>query len=188
VDHGRQARGRIRFARSPLATSETPKASLRTDLCARDAQIGRRSTSYIDWPSLMVRTFDIDILQCPRCDDRMAVIAAITQHEIIEKILTHLRLPLEPEILSDGHTFAYDITGQPLIDSELGHTLADIRVDFARQVSRRACRNILDRSRSMPPLALNGALRRVRDRDTSRADPPCDRLAAADLKARKSSW
>jgi hypothetical protein len=68
----------------------------------------------------MHRTFDIDILQCPRCDDRMAVIAAITQHDIIEKILTHLRLPLEPETLSDGFTVAYDISGQPLIDSELG--------------------------------------------------------------------
>jgi hypothetical protein len=50
----------------------------------------------------------------------MTVIAAITENDIIEKILTHLRLPLEPEILSDGHTVAYDITGQPLIDSEPG--------------------------------------------------------------------
>jgi hypothetical protein len=98
-----------------------PKASLRTDDHERDAHIGRCSTSYIDWPSLMLRTYDIDVLQCPTCDGgRMTVIAAITEHDVIEKILTHLRLPLEPEILSDGYTVAYDITGQPLIDSELG--------------------------------------------------------------------
>jgi hypothetical protein len=103
------------------AASEASNASLRTDDRAPDAHIGRRSTSYIDWPSLMLRSYDIDVLQCPTCDGgRMRVIAAITDHDIIEKILTHLRLPLEPEILSDGYTVAYDITGQPLIDSDLG--------------------------------------------------------------------
>jgi hypothetical protein len=77
-----------------------------------------RSTSYIDWPSLMLRSYAIDVLKCPTCDGRMTLIAAITERDIAERILTHLHLPLEPEVLSDGHTIAYDITGQPLLDPE----------------------------------------------------------------------
>src|SRR5258708_6381614 len=82
-----------------LAAREAPKASFRPHVTRAS---GRRSTSYIDWPSLMLRTYDMDVLQCPRCQDHMMVVAAITEHDIIEKILTYPRLPLEPEILSDG--------------------------------------------------------------------------------------
>jgi hypothetical protein len=87
---------------------------------AGDKHRGRRSTAYIDWPSLMLRSFNIDVLECPRCRARMAPIAVITEREVIETILTHLRLPLEPEVLSDGHTVAYDMTGEPMLDGDLG--------------------------------------------------------------------
>ena len=49
----------------------------------------------------------------------MKILAAITEHDLIERILMHLRLPLAPELLSDGYTLAYDITGQPLIDADV---------------------------------------------------------------------
>jgi hypothetical protein len=44
------------------AASKKHKDSLRADDSAHDAHIGRRSTSYIDWPSLILRSYDIDVL------------------------------------------------------------------------------------------------------------------------------
>jgi hypothetical protein len=68
----------------------------------------------------MLRSFNIDVLECPRCQGRMTPIAVITERDVIEKILMHLRLPLVPEVLSDGQTVAYDITGEPMLDGDLG--------------------------------------------------------------------
>jgi hypothetical protein len=77
---------------------------------------GRRSTSYIDWASLMKRSMNIDVLACPKCHHgRMRPIADITDQEVIDKIMTHLRLPLVPEVLGDG-AVVYDITGEPVLD------------------------------------------------------------------------
>ena len=103
----------------PAVAAGSPPAQLES-ATARDKHRGRRSTSYIDWPSLMLRSFGIDVLECPRCQGRMTPIAVVTEQEVIKKILTHLRLPLEPEVLSDGHTVAYDVTGEPMLDDELG--------------------------------------------------------------------
>lgn len=77
---------------------------------------GRRSTPYIDWATLMRRSMGIDVLECPKCQGRMRPIADITEREVVEKILRHLNLPLAPELLSDGATAAYDITGAPLLE------------------------------------------------------------------------
>jgi len=41
-----------------------------------------------------------------------------TDDGVIRKILGHLRLPMSPEVLRDGVTIAYDITGSPILDSE----------------------------------------------------------------------
>jgi hypothetical protein len=78
---------------------------------------GRRSTSYIDWASLMHRSMNVDVLQCPKCQDRMKPIADITDREVISKIMTHLRLPLVPKVLGDG-AVVYDVTGEPVLDPD----------------------------------------------------------------------
>jgi len=59
---------------------------------SREKFRGRRSTSYIDWASLMKRSMGIDVLSCPKCEARMQPVAVITQREVIDKILVHLRL------------------------------------------------------------------------------------------------
>jgi len=76
---------------------------------------GRTSTSYIDWATLMRRGLGIDVLDCPKCHKRMAPVAVIEQEEVCSKILTHLKLPLRPEALSDG-AVVYDVTGDPVLD------------------------------------------------------------------------
>jgi hypothetical protein len=37
--------------------------------------------------------FDIDVLACPRCGNRMRLLATIEALRIVEQILTHLGLP-----------------------------------------------------------------------------------------------
>ena len=55
-----------------------------------------RGTSWIDWATLLRRTFGLDVLACPRCGGRMRVIALITEAGAIRKILHAMKLP--PEI------------------------------------------------------------------------------------------
>ena len=45
----------------------------------------------------------------------MRAIANITDREVINKIMRHLRLPLVPEVLADG-AVVYDITGEPVLE------------------------------------------------------------------------
>src|SRR6185369_11970810 len=48
------------------------------------------------WADLMRRVFSIDVLECPRCGGRMAVIAAIEAGDVLRKILGHLGLRTDP--------------------------------------------------------------------------------------------
>jgi hypothetical protein len=49
-------------------------------------------TPYIDWATLMRRTFDVDVLRCSRCGSRLRVLAVITEPDPIRRILAHLGL------------------------------------------------------------------------------------------------
>jgi len=49
----------------------------------------------LDWASLLRRVFQIDILQCPRCQGRLTVLAAINDPSVAQKILRHLGLPTD---------------------------------------------------------------------------------------------
>jgi uncharacterized protein YbaR (Trm112 family) len=41
------------------------------------------------------RTFDVDVLQCPKCHGRLRVLAVITEREPVRQVLAHLGLPTE---------------------------------------------------------------------------------------------
>ena len=60
-------------------------------------QLTRDKTSRIDWASLLKRVFQIDILACAKCGDRMKVLAVIDQPDVVTKILGHLGMPTVPE-------------------------------------------------------------------------------------------
>ncbi len=51
------------------------------------------TTARIDWATLMRRTFDTDVLECPRCDGRLRIIAIVDDETIARKILTDLHIP-----------------------------------------------------------------------------------------------
>lgn len=56
----------------------------------------RRRPRYRAWADLMRRAFALDVLACPRCGGRCAVIATIDDPAVVRKILTHLGLSLDP--------------------------------------------------------------------------------------------
>ena len=47
------------------------------------------------WAELMQRSFGFDVLACPRCGDRLELIALIDDPKVIRRILRHLGLPTE---------------------------------------------------------------------------------------------
>ncbi|MDH3817069.1 MAG: transposase, partial [Myxococcales bacterium] len=51
-----------------------------------DARSFRRS-----WAQLIKRIYEVDPLQCPSCGGEMKVVAFITEHEVVDRILRHLK-------------------------------------------------------------------------------------------------
>ncbi len=51
------------------------------------------------WADLMKRVHSIDVLACDNCGSRKVIVAAITQHDVIAKILLALHLPTEPPFI-----------------------------------------------------------------------------------------
>ena len=51
-----------------------------------DARAMRRS-----WAQLIKRIYEVDPLVCPSCGAEMKLIAFITEHEVVDKILRHLK-------------------------------------------------------------------------------------------------
>ena len=50
------------------------------------------------WALLMRRAVDLDVLRCPRCAGRMQLIATIEDPGVIQRILSHLGLPVRGRI------------------------------------------------------------------------------------------
>ena len=65
----------------------------------------------LDWATLLMRVFAIDVLECPRCEARMRVLALISQPDVIEQILSHLGLPVTPPDASRGPPPAWRAVG-----------------------------------------------------------------------------
>lgn len=57
-----------------------------------------RSKRY-SWARLLKRVFQIDVSKCNKCGGNTKIIASIEKPEVIEKILSHLKLPTNPPIL-----------------------------------------------------------------------------------------
>ena len=47
----------------------------------------------LDWATLLKKVHAIDVLDCPRCPERLTVVAAISDPPVVRKILEHLDLP-----------------------------------------------------------------------------------------------
>jgi hypothetical protein len=82
--------GRKEPARKRAADTPAPSPPVRPDPDGPDNP-GRQRR--LDWAALMKRTFGVDVLRCPRCGERMRLIATIEDPSVAKKILEHLGLP-----------------------------------------------------------------------------------------------
>jgi hypothetical protein len=60
----------------------------------------RRGRRRMRWAELVLRSLDLDVLSCPRCGDRMKVIACIDRPEVIVKVLRAMGLWSEAPVAS----------------------------------------------------------------------------------------
>ncbi len=69
----------------PSGDGQAPSVRAKEDQ-GPDARALRRS-----WAKLTKRIYEVDPLVCPSCGSEMKVIAFITEHEVVDKILSHLK-------------------------------------------------------------------------------------------------
>jgi Putative transposase len=60
-----------------------------------DGASAKEKKRYSAWSDLMRQTFSLDVLACPRCHQRMRLIATIEDPAVVKKILNHLGLGTE---------------------------------------------------------------------------------------------
>ena len=89
---GARSAWRSRIAATDRASSERPPAI--TGDPVLPTATDRPKTNWL-WAELMQRSFGFDVLRCPRCGDRLELIALIEDPSVIRRILTHLGLPTE---------------------------------------------------------------------------------------------
>jgi hypothetical protein len=58
------------------------------------------ASPYVDWAALLQRTFEVDVLACPKCGGRLQVLAVVTEPEPVRRILLHLSMPPDPTRLA----------------------------------------------------------------------------------------
>ena len=69
------------------------------------------------WSELLRRVFEIDILECPKCGDRMRILCAVNPPDAIQKILDCLGLPTRPP-----PAFAKASTDKPIYSAVQEHS------------------------------------------------------------------
>jgi len=77
------------------------------------------ATSRIDWASLLRRSLDVDVLECPKCHGRLRVLAVITEREPVVRILSHLGLPTEAPPLARARDPSDELDDEPRGQLEL---------------------------------------------------------------------
>jgi hypothetical protein len=60
------------------------------------ARVGTNKRPYFPWAELLRRIFRFDILACPDCGGRLRLVSTLEHPPVVEKILKHLSLPIQP--------------------------------------------------------------------------------------------
>jgi Putative transposase/Transposase zinc-binding domain len=81
---------------SPLST-ESMSDPAEPQISGSGPPLQRKNYS---WSQLLMRVFEIDVLECERCRGRVRILAAIQPPETTRKILDHLGLPSRPPPLA----------------------------------------------------------------------------------------
>ena len=86
-------------ATPPAATTPaSPTPAGRHDRPARPELVGpddAHRKRRLAWAVLLKRTMGLDVLACPKCGDRMRLVAVIEHPQVAAKLLGHLHLPAQ---------------------------------------------------------------------------------------------
>jgi hypothetical protein len=53
------------------------------------------TASRVDWPTLLLRTFDVDVLVCPECRGRLRILGQVTDEATVGRMLAKLGMPAQ---------------------------------------------------------------------------------------------
>ncbi len=84
MSRGKRRKAGREHEKTVEAGAGPPSPAARTE--ARDARALRRS-----WAQLIKRIYEVDPLVCPSCGSEMKIIAFITEHDVVDKILRHFK-------------------------------------------------------------------------------------------------
>jgi hypothetical protein len=76
----------------------------------------------VDWATLLRRSFDVDAMQCPKCQGRLRVIAVVTEREPVRRILECLGLPIDAPPVARARDPTDDV--DDFVDGQLSLGLA----------------------------------------------------------------
>jgi hypothetical protein len=65
----------------------TPPAKAAQAEALEEAKAPKRGSTYRPWAELLKRTFDVDVLQCPKCKGKMKLIAMVTDPKSVTRYL-----------------------------------------------------------------------------------------------------
>ncbi len=65
------------------------------DDVADDAEPVKNGSRYWPWAELMARTFKVDVERCPRCGERMKLVAILQEKNNVERFLRRLGEPFD---------------------------------------------------------------------------------------------
>ena len=83
---------RARIAPKPAQTDTTEEEATQ---CVQHAEETPRRGPYRPWAELLKRTFKVDVLQCPKCQGRMRLLAVLNVGNELTRYLAHLGEPTE---------------------------------------------------------------------------------------------
>jgi hypothetical protein len=86
---------------------------------------GRPSHTNQLWAQLMQQSFGFDVLRCPRCGDRLELIALIEDPTVIRRILSHLGQPTDVPAARPAATAPYRPTGSVVRRGDIGALTPD---------------------------------------------------------------
>ncbi|MCP4140331.1 MAG: hypothetical protein GY755_08595, partial [Chloroflexi bacterium] len=92
VKSGQEAEAAQESARIASATTAAQTTAEQTTAAQPRAPTAQPRARRLAWADLMRRVFERDVLECPRCQGRMKLIATITDPRVVSAILRHLGL------------------------------------------------------------------------------------------------
>jgi hypothetical protein len=79
------------------------------------------SAPRVDWARLLRRSFEVDVLECPKCRGRLRVLAVITEREPVVRILGHVGMATDVPPIARARDPTDDVDGEEAdVQLELG--------------------------------------------------------------------